>query len=350
MTAQGALFGLDQVSELPPAKGDDIARRTAAWLEKSVPENTRKAYARGLDLFGEFCDNHDRPCIPCDADTLADFVTWMTERVTERGTPPAPASIEQAIAAVKSQHRTLGHDAPDGFKAAAVLKAYRNQWAADGGRVRQAPGITRAELMQVVTHMKPGETPMDARDVALFLLEFTMMGRRGELSGLDLHDLRLDDEGMMIYIAQSKTDQMARGDVCAIPYADEPLLCAVRAVKFWVQWLNTQGVTTGPVFRPMSSDGRKLVRHGRSKQRGPGRFTGAGINEMVKRRARAAGLKKEISSHSLRRGGASASRAAGYDLAAICRQGRWKDGSPIVFNYLEDDVDRWTGNAMKGVL
>lgn len=349
MTGQGTLFGLDQASELS-APGN-IAARTAVWLHKSVPENTRKAYARNLDLFGEFCDNHDRPCIPCSADTLADFVTWMTERVTERGTTPAPASIEQAIAAVKSHHRSLGHDAPDGFKAAAVLRAYRNHWAASGGRVVSSPGITRAELRQVVTSIDPATNPAEARDVAIFLLEFAMMGRRGEVSGLNLGDLREDKEGLLLFIAQSKTDQSAHGTYCAIRHGDDPDLCPVRAVKFWMRWLATQGATSGPLFRPLSSDGRQLIRHGRSKQRGPGRLTGAGINEMIKRRALRAGIvDKTITSHSLRRGGASAARAAGHDLATITRQGRWKDGSPVVFTYLETDVDRWSGNAMKGVL
>ncbi|NED50654.1 integrase, partial [Micromonospora aurantiaca] len=55
------------------------------------------------------------------------------------------------------------------------------------------------------------ETPKGARDRALLLLGFNMMARRSELAALDLADITEHEEGLLVRIRRSKTDQAAAG-------------------------------------------------------------------------------------------------------------------------------------------
>ncbi|MEE1745826.1 MULTISPECIES: tyrosine-type recombinase/integrase [unclassified Streptomyces] len=73
---------------------------------------------------------------------------------------------------------------------------------------------------------------------------------------------------------------------------------------------------------------------------------------MIDRLAVAAGLSGDWSGHSLRRGFATAARAAGHDPLEIARAGGWVDGSRVLARYM-DDVDRaknspWSASACEG--
>jgi site-specific recombinase XerC len=63
------------------------------------------------------------------------------------------------------------------------------------------------------------------RDRALLLIGFAGALRRSELVALDVAHLKLSDEGFIVTIAKSKTDQEAQGQTIAIPRViDSPLL------------------------------------------------------------------------------------------------------------------------------
>lgn len=55
-----------------------------------------------------------------------------------------------------------------------------------------------------------------------------------------------------------------------------------------------------------------------------------------------------VSGHSLRRGFATEARRNGADLIAVCRHGRWTDGSRAVMGYFAD-VDRWNDSPLNGI-
>lgn len=90
---------------------------------------------------------------------------------------------------------------------------------------------------------------------------------------------------------------------------------------------------------------RTIDRHGN-----PGkRLTGEAVGHILKRHADNAGIDPNtVSGHSLRRGFATEPRCSGADLLAVCRHGRWQDGSRSVLGYFAD-VDGWNDSPLNSI-
>jgi hypothetical protein len=75
------------------------------------------------------------------------------------------------------------------------------------------------------------ESTAGLRDRCLLPLGFALTARRSEPVGLHVDDVLDVEEGLLIRIGKSKTDQDAVGVDVAIPYGSRPDTCPVRAVR-----------------------------------------------------------------------------------------------------------------------
>ncbi|NUR92150.1 MAG: site-specific integrase [Nonomuraea sp.] len=197
----------------------------------------------------------------------------------------------------------------------------------------------------------PDGTPTGRRDRAILVLGFALMGRRSEITDIDIDDLTFTADGLELYVPFSKTDQDAQGESVAIPYGQHPQTCPVRVTRAWLADLTGAGVTTGPLFRPIDRHGRIAARAHPVAGRGHReRLTPQSINLIVKRAAAAAGLvhADAYTAHGLRAGGATSAAKAGAPMSAITRHGRWADGSPVVAGYIRQ-ADKWNDNPLHGI-
>jgi integrase len=113
----------------------------------------------------------------------------------------------------------------------------------------------------------------------VLVLGFSGAFRRSERAALDVEDLTDDPDGLRVQIRKSKTDQEGRGQEIA----------AVKA------WLGAAGITSGPVFRPISRSG--------NVRGGDARLTDRSIASIIKAYAARAGLDvAQFSGDSLRAG------------------------------------------------
>ena len=320
---------------VPTAADHRVSAETLARLERAVPPATRRAYARQWQRWTAWCAQQGRTPLPATAETLAEYVTHLTSG----DRPASPATVEQALAAIRTRHRAAGYAGqPDTTAARLLLRGYRRRRAAQGRRARQAPPIGIAELRAMVAAADPA-TPAGLRDRVLLVLGLALMARRSELVALDWADLTETAEGLVVLIRASKTDQGARGVEVAVPYGAHPDTCPVRLVRAWRDLLATHGITDGPVLRSVD-------RHGRLG----GRLSGDGLHRIVRAAAVRAGLPDpaRYSAHSLRAGGATAAYRAGAPVSTIAAHGRWAPGSPVVLSYVRA-VDRWTDNPLRGI-
>jgi integrase len=69
------------------------------------------------------------------------------------------------------------------------------------------------------------------RDRAILLVGFAGAFRRSELAGLTLDDIQFTNDGLVITLRHSKTDQEGEGYVKGIPYGSTPATCPVRAAR-----------------------------------------------------------------------------------------------------------------------
>lgn len=307
---------------------------TAARLADSVPENTRLAYTRVREEFEKWCAERGRVALPATDATLTAYVSHMITK------GDAPATIGQAIGAIRKMHRVAGYKGhPDTERPIQLLRGYRRERAANGKRDDQSPPILPDTLRRMVDCLDLG-TAAGKRDQLLLVLGFSMMARRSELVALQLDDIRETAEGIEVSVRTSKTDKDSRGAVVAVPPASHPDLDPVRLVREWKTLLAERGITTGPLLR-------SITRHDTIG----GGIRPAAVNEIVRRLAHRARLDNadDYTAHSLRAGGLTASLRAGTPIGVAARHGRWSEKSPVVIGYARA-ADRWRDNAMRGVL
>ncbi len=149
---------------------------------------------------------------------------------------------------------------------------------------------------------------LSTRDRALLLLGFAGAMRRSELVGLDYGDVADAEEGLIVTIRRSKTDQYGSGRKIGLPFASTPLTCPVRACRAWVGAANVQD---GPLFRAVD-------RHGKVSGE---RLSDQTVARVVKRALKAAGRDAEkFAGHSLRAGLATQAAMNGATERSIQKQ------------------------------
>ena len=318
-----------------------IAASTAERLLNATPDNTRRTYDYAWRQFERWCTDEGRVPLPATPQTLADYVARLI------GCDLAPATIDNAIGAIRSRHTGAGYEGHPNTKAALkLLRAYRKEWADKGNSVTKATPLLLDGLRAMVSTCDPA-TPAGTRDRALLLLGFNMMARRSELSALNQGDLREVDEGLIVSVRYSKTDQDAAGTEVHVPFGQHAETCAVRAVTAWRNLLAERDLGGGALFRPIDRHGR-IAGEPKTAGRIAERLSGKSISDIVHRRAVLAGLRGHYTGHSLRSGAATTAYAAGVPVSVIAAHGRWAERSPVVLGYIRA-VDKWQHNPMKGV-
>lgn len=309
-----------------------LSDRTRQRITDGVAVNTRTAYTRQWEVFTAWCQQTGRVPLPATAETLAEYVTELAD--ADR----SPATIEQAMAAVRTNHRAAGHAGqPDTTAALLVLRDHRRRRAAAGKRAKKATPIVIDPLRAMVDTCDDS-TPRGLRDHVVLVLGVAMYGRRSELVALHLGDLTETNEGLVVLKRASKTDQDAKGREVPIPYGQHAATCPVRVVRAWRAALAAEGITGGRLLR-------SVTRHGHIG----GSLSGVAVDAIVKEHAAAAGLPDAggYSAHSLRAGGATISAEAGHPISAIAEHGGWSEGSPVVIGYVRQ-VSRWRDNPLHG--
>jgi integrase len=155
------------------------------------------------------------------------------------------------------------------------------------------------------------------RDRAIVLLGFAAALRRSEIAALNVEDVRFEKRGLVVTIRRSKTDQEGKGAEIAVPYVPNRSLCAVRALK---AWLEASDITAGPLFRSFS-----LWRLMLDKP-----IDGRDVANLVKKLTSKARLDGDFSGHSLRAGFATSAAAAKASLDSIARTTRHKSLSVLM--------------------
>jgi site-specific recombinase XerD len=307
-----------------------MSAETVEDIVNSFSGNTHRAYATDLDRFQAWCAAGGRCPLPTTAQNLAEY----TKHLVSLGR--APRTIERALSAIRTEHEIHGLPRPDRKHAHRVLVNYKKARGKLGVRDRQAVAATAALLRDAVNACDPG-TLVGLRDRALLLLGFAIFARRSELAALNLEDIEPAERGVKVLIRYSKTDQDAIGEVVPVRYG-KPAMSPVLTLQDWIRALNSRGVTSGALFRPIDRKGRLAGEPGYAGTVPPGfRLNDRAIWTILRRVATRAGCDVDrLSPHSLRRGAATEMYRAGTDPLKIARRGRWKDGSPVLMRYIED--------------
>jgi len=174
---------------------------------------------------------------------------YLSHAKTKKGTPPSPATLNTWLAALKFAHKALGFSNP--CESLLVRQTLKGIKRVHGTAQRQARPLLKKEVVSILpTDMTRKKRIKTVRDTALILIGFSGMFRCSELVNLQIADLTETDEGMVILLRQSKTDQNKQGRKVGIPRANnEGEVCPVEALNAWLEVLKQHKITKGTLFR-----------------------------------------------------------------------------------------------------
>ena len=294
-------------------------------LSQSLAPSTIKTYSTGVRHFFNFCQQFFIPVLPIEEVVLENFASSMAHRVGFN-------TIKVYLCGI--QTFSIVHRCPvkirDMTSLKYVLRGIKRSQGPSHTRITKDP-ISMAQLRHIISVIKQSYTPRDGNMfMAAILLAFFGMLRVSEYTAPSISTyepschLGINDVGvnwqrqiMHVNIKISKTDPFREGATVRIPVlANE--LCPVRAM---LRFLVTRPPIRGPLFQ--FCDGRFLTR--------------AHITALL---TRAFPNNQRISSHSFRRGGATALANSGTPDYIIQLLGRWKSDAYLQYISLPDNFSR----------
>ncbi len=266
-----------QAVNLPAALAPDLAAAVNYAKAEKAPA-TRKAYGTDFRLFAAWCEVKGAASLPASPETVAAFLA------AEAGQGVKPSTLGRRVAAIRYAHKLATLPTPTDAEAVkATVRGIRRTFG--GAKVKKTPAVA-ARMKGMVATAPDGLAGL--RDRALLLLGFAGAFRRSELVALDVADIEQAEAGLRVVIRHSKTDQEGEGATVAIARGE--VACPVKAL---MAWLDTAGISTGPVFRPINKAGTVA----------DSRLTDRSVANIVKAYAGRAGFDASTySGHSLRSG------------------------------------------------
>jgi integrase len=330
---------------LPPqpllTEADEAA--LTALYRRGTPANTLRAWERDLAYVAAWkMAAFGQPlCWPEDERVALRFVLDHADDLTDRPGPardaaldlmarglrrslacPAPATLDRRIASWQAFHRM--RNLPSPFSAPLVSQARQKARRANARppAPKSARPVTRDVLETLLATCDDSHRGL--RDRAMLMLAFASGGRRrSEVVALDAEDIGHDDMAgrgvLWVRLLQTKTTP--RDKAPRLPLKG-------RAARALLHWLEVTGITSGPLFRPVSKSDRPL----------PRRLAPDALRAILRHRLRLAGLPEDFASpHGLRAGFLTQAALDGAPLAAAMQLSLHR--SPIQAQKYYADVD-----------
>ncbi|MEV7383634.1 tyrosine-type recombinase/integrase [Streptomyces lydicus] len=353
--------------ELPPrveeqsaftARDFTVPDRVKKRIDERGARNTKVNRSSTRARFESWCAAEGRVAQPTTttANVAAYFGYLMETGKDQAGTKYSPDTLLAYLTRIVSGYPK--GDRPDGSLVREMIEDYRlEEYIPAGGEKEQSAGLTLRYLVKVLEGIDEG-TGIGRRDAAMLVLQYGMLYRSIEVTNLLVRQIRVDTDGVWVWTAKSKTRRKGKGRWRFIRDRDD--LRIVARVRAWLADLrelrepteHNQNPPGGdPAYQPNKPLFRALTTTGNLKRRANatirGLFlTGRAVNEMVKARAKAAGVSiisgLKVTSHSLRAGPNTDMAEALVPLAERNQAGDWTSDSTLaddVYNRPDGTID-----------
>lgn len=302
-------------------------------LISELAPNTRTAYEKGWGRFVDYCIE-ERIVDPLSAspDEVARFFVQSATRPSpQSGIVLSMGTVMLYKSAVSKKYLEAGRPSPTNHPM--VRSTLKGLARLKGSSSRQVEAL-REYHIEAMLRVCPN-TLIGKRDAAIIAVGFAGALRRSELCNLIVSDVEFLDGGtdgenrLWLTIRQSKTDQRGNGQRIAILDGS-----VIRPIKRLRLWLESSGITTGPLFQTMKRGGHL---RGRSMHH-------SDIPRIVKHYAAAVGLNpRDISGHSLRAGFVTSAAVHHARLDKIMEVTRHTNPATVM-RYIRD-ADAFTDHA-----
>ena len=242
-------------------------------LQRGASRHTLRGYATDLAEFSAFLSREGIGGLAdVDARAIRAWLAWLHERRL------AKSSIARKLATVRSCFRYLARVGLVEFNPARQVRSPRLP--------RRLPSFLPKDESKELLDVEPERSEAGLRDHALLELLYATGLRVAECCGLDLDDVDRRRGAVRVMGKGGKERVVPAGDV------------ALEALD---AWLLVRGEGRGALF---------------TNSRG-GRLSTRGVHRIVRRRARAAGIDRRVSPHTLRHTFATHMLGEGADLRLI---------------------------------
>jgi site-specific recombinase XerD len=215
-----------------------LAESANEFAASARSDATIRAYASDWAGFETWCARQGLLALPSEPGTVALYVADLASTYK-------PSTISRRLASISVVHGNSGHHSPtQDPRAQTVTRGVRRHVSVKQTAARP---LSLGDLRQMLAHLP--DTISGTRDRALLLLGFAGAFRRSELVALDFHDLERRNEGLVVHIRSSKTDQDGAGRQAAIPLGQDHHTSPVAATDAWAA---QAGIVEGALFRGVS--------------------------------------------------------------------------------------------------
>ena len=302
-------------NQLAQIELENALRAATRYVENSRSPNTWRAYKSDWRIYEAWCRSVDLESLPAEPETVAMFVAAQAD------TGLSPSTLRRRLAAIQLVHFGAGHASPHRAKQVTeVMRGVARNW---GKPVQKKAPILEDNIKRMADAVEPA-TAKGLRDRALLLFGFAGAFRRSELVGLNVENLKRRDEGLLVTIEKSKTDQEAKGQLIAILAKPDSRYCPVQALD---DWLTVADIRTGALFRRMF----------RGDVVGRQRLSAQSVALVVKEYAGRVGLDyAQFSGHSLRSGFITSAAQHDANIFKMAEHSRHKSFD-VLRNYVQDE-------------
>ena len=291
-----------------------LSAKSKRRMRKSKSDNTLKSYAADWNDFTDWCEANKLCPLPCKPEDIVNYINDLADNAKAN-------TVSRRVTAISENHIAGGYQENNPAKHVMVhnaMQAIRRE----KGTFQHGKAPILLETLPLLADMLSGSDLVTLRDKALLFLGFAGAFRRSELVAVQIEDLTFTTQGMVVFIPQSKGDHLGAGSEIAIPYAPQKEICAVRAVR---NWMEAAGITSGPLFRGFK----------RNLQPRDTQLNDKAVAEIVKKYMARLGLDpSDFAGHSLRRGFATSAAQHDLNTLEIMRQTRHKS-EKMVHRYIE---------------
>ena len=305
--------------ELPMDLKEKMNEYGRLGLEGAI--NTQRAYKTDLKNFNEWCEINGQIPFPVSPETLAAYVSHLADTCKW-------ATINRRLAAISKLHQLNNLETPTQNRIFRIVMEGIKR--SNGIRQKQAPAFKLNILKQLLRDFDV-ETNASLRNKALLLLGFTGAFRRSELVALNIEDLSFTEEGLIVSMQKSKTNQYGDYEEKAIFYSPESVLCPIRTLKAWIQRLDKEAHSLFVRVRK----GDKITKD---------RLTDKTVNDLVKTY-----FGEKFSAHSLRASFITIAKINGADDSEIMRQSKHKTSVMIQRYTRIEDIKKHNAGMKLGL-
>lgn len=264
----------------------------AATHQTGLAPSTIAKYTAHARAWTQWATEHGVQAFPASAADVVRYLEGSGRSISWRRIVVAMLSVAHEAAGAKNPARSF------------AVKASLRRFSRCAPHQRQARPLHESDWQAAISSLD-ASTPQGARDLAILGVMRGCLLRQSEVCALDVDDI---EEGDVLIVRRSKTDQQGRGAALFVPPQ------AAQALKAWLACLPE---LSGAVFREVHRSGSIM-----------GRLTTRSISLILRRICRKAGISEDgISGHSPRVGMAQDLAAADIGLVEIQRAGRWKSPS-----------------------